>query len=79
MGDVHYEAAHHLIARRYLVLEVYAAVGEGNIELGNRPFFALAPDPSWFMQNRGYGLESIRESTISPLEAAFSALGGTTR
>jgi len=46
MGDVHYEAAHHLIARRYLVLEVYAAVGEGNIELGNRPFFALAPDPS---------------------------------
>jgi hypothetical protein len=40
---------------------------------------ALAPDPSCFMQSRGYGLESIRESTISPLEAAFSALGGTTR
>ena len=42
MSDVHDEAAHHLVARGYLVLEVNAAVGEGSIELGDRPFFALA-------------------------------------
>jgi hypothetical protein len=42
MGFLHDEAAHHLVPRRYLVLEVYAAVGEGGIELGDRSFFALA-------------------------------------
>jgi hypothetical protein len=42
MGDVHDQTAHHLVARRYLVLEEYAAVGEGGRELGDGPYFAFA-------------------------------------
>ena len=42
VGSAHDQAAHHLVARGYLVLDEYAGVGDGGRVLGDRPFFAFA-------------------------------------
>src|SRR5215204_4994210 len=42
MGCMHDEAGDHLVARCYLVLEVYAEVGDGGRELSVGPFLAFS-------------------------------------
>jgi hypothetical protein len=59
---VHDEAAHNLVALGYLVLEVYAGVGDGGRELGDSPNCVVAVG---FLDGKQWGAADVVGAIIS--------------